>query len=270
MFSGTIHALVSKCFKSHCARLSLWGNFEVIREEKSLWTDFIINIGYMLGVIPEGIRNDFLCVHDIDKLLECARDYNLIEIPEDMNIISMLDIDLVNIFAYRHKNNETKTAHFIHLLREWDSFRQNGDYFPMPNCIDICSNQTLIQLWNSELKDFLRWKQNSEKFFVTKIAHLYKIFRISSGKLKYEDLINLSIDLLKNPSVISEIENLPYHAILDEAQDTDTQQFRFLLGIVQKVLHEGISIDISKKFRKWLFFDDGRSATIYLLWTSGY
>jgi ATP-dependent exoDNAse (exonuclease V) beta subunit len=166
----------------------------------------------------------------------------------------MPDIDLDNIFAYRYKSNETRNAHFICMLCEWDLFRQNGDYFPMPNCIDICSNQTLIQLCDSELKDFLRWKQNSEKFFVTKIVHLYKLFRINSGKLKYEDLINLSIDLLKNPSIISEIENSPYHVILDEAQDMDTQQFRFLLGIAQKVVHEGISMDISNNFLETGYF----------------
>jgi hypothetical protein len=108
--------------------------------------DFTISTGDVFGVIPEDICNDFSCAHDIDKLLKYARDYNLIEIPEDINIISMPDIDLGNILGYPSKSKETKIVHFIHLLREWDSFRQNGDYFPMSNCIDICSNQTLIQL----------------------------------------------------------------------------------------------------------------------------
>jgi ATP-dependent exoDNAse (exonuclease V) beta subunit len=80
----------------------------------------------------------------------------------------------------------------------------------------------------------------------------------------------LSIDILKNLSVISKIENLPYHIILDEVQDTDTQQFRFLLDIAQKVFHEGISMNIAKKFPDNVFFNGERLATIYLLWTSGY
>ncbi|MDR2628791.1 MAG: UvrD-helicase domain-containing protein [Puniceicoccales bacterium] len=247
-FFGTIHAFASKFLKSHCALIGLRNDFKIISNEKSLWEEFIAHTGNMLKVIPEEIQNDFLCTHDVDKLLVHARNYSSTDLLNSADITSMPAINVDNILAYGLKGNETKSAHFLHLLSEWDLFRKSGDYFPMPDCAEICTSHNLIELCQSELKDFLRWKQNSEKFFTANIVRLYRDFRIGKGQLKYEDLINLSLGLLKHSTVIGEIENDPYRVILDEAQDTDIQQFRLLLGVSQRNLREGISIDILKNF----------------------
>jgi ATP-dependent exoDNAse (exonuclease V) beta subunit len=246
-FFGTIHAFASKFLKSHCALVGLRNDFQIVSNEESLWEEFIASSGNVLKVIPQAIQNDFLCTHDVDKLLVHARN-NPTDLSNSVDIASMPVINVGNILAYRPKGNENKSAHFLYLLREWDLFRKSGDYFPIPDCAEICNSHSLIELYQSELKDFLHWKQNSEKFFTTNIARLYRDFRIAKGQLKYEDLINLSINLFKHPTVIEEIENDPYRVILDEAQDTDTQQFRLLLGISQRNLREGISMDILKNF----------------------
>ncbi|MDR2432198.1 MAG: UvrD-helicase domain-containing protein [Puniceicoccales bacterium] len=247
-FFGTIHAFASKFLKSHCALIGLRSDFKIISDEESFWEEFIASMGNVLKVIPQEIQNDFLCTHDVDKLLVYARNHNPADLSNSADITPMPAINVDDILAYRPKGNESKSAHFLHLLREWDFFRKNGDYFPLPDCVEICNSRSLIELCQSELKDFLHWKQNSEKFFTANIACLYRDFRIAKGQLKYEDLVNLSIDLLKHSTVIEEIEDDPYRVILDEAQDTDTQQFRLLLGISQRNLHEGISMDILKNF----------------------
>ncbi|MDR1457662.1 MAG: UvrD-helicase domain-containing protein [Puniceicoccales bacterium] len=246
-FFGTIHAFASKFLKSHCALIGLRSDFKIISHEESFWEEFIASLGNVLKIIPQEIQNDFLCTHDVDKLLVHARNHS----PADLSNLAdtpMPAINIDNILAYKPKGNESKSAHFLHLLREWDLFRKNGDYFPMPDCAEICNSHNLIELYQSELKDFLHWKQNSENFFTASLAHLYRNFRIAKGQLKYEDLINLSIGLLNHSTVIEEIENDPYRVILDEAQDTDAQQFRLLLGISQRNLREGISMDIWKNF----------------------
>ncbi|MDR2777010.1 MAG: UvrD-helicase domain-containing protein [Puniceicoccales bacterium] len=247
-FFGTIHAFASKFLKSHCALVGLRNDFKIISNEESLWEEFIASTGNVLKVIPEEIQNDFLCTHDVDKLLVYARNYNSTNLSNSVDIAPVPAINVDNILAYKAKGNESKSVHFLHLLGEWDLFRKSGDYFPMPDCAEICNSHGLIELCQSELKNFLHWKQNSGKFFTANIVRLYRDFRITKGQLKYEDLINLSIDLLKHSTVIGEIENDPYRVILDEAQDTDIQQFRLLLGVSQRNLREGISMDILKNF----------------------
>ncbi|MDR2779098.1 MAG: UvrD-helicase domain-containing protein [Puniceicoccales bacterium] len=247
-FFGTIHAFASKFLKFHCALVGLRSDFEIVQDEGPLWEEFLSFIGNALKIIPQEIRNDFSCTHDVDKLLTRSRNHNPAATLNPTNIFPMPAINIDNILAYKPKGNEKKSTHFLHLLQEWDSFRKNGDCFPIPDCSEFCTNHTLIEICRSELKDFFRWKQNSENFFTEKISHLYQDFRIAVGQLKYEDLINLSIGLFRHPTVVKEIENDPYRVILDEAQDTDAQQFRLLLGISQKNLHEGISMDMVKNF----------------------
>jgi ATP-dependent exoDNAse (exonuclease V) beta subunit len=253
-FFGTIHAFASKFLKSHCALVGLRSDFKIISNEEPLWEEFIASTGNVLKVIPQGIRNDFLCTHDIDKLLVHVRNHNPTNLSNSIDITPMPVTNVDNILAYKPKGNESKSAHFLYLLREWDLFRKNEDYFPLPDCAEICNSHRLIELYQSELKDFLHWKQNSKEFFTVNIARLYRDFRIAKGQLKYEDLINLSVDLLKHSTVIEEIENDPYRVILDEAQDTDTQQFRLLFGISQRNLREGISTDILKNFPEHGYF----------------
>ncbi|MDR0693252.1 MAG: UvrD-helicase domain-containing protein [Puniceicoccales bacterium] len=247
-FFGTIHGFASKFLKSHCALVGLRSDFKIISDEESLWEEFIASLGDVLKVIPREIQNDFLCTHDVDKLLVHARNHNPADLSNSVDITPMPAINIANILAHRPKGNETKSTHFLYLLREWDIFRKNGDHFPMPDCAEICNSHNLIELYQSELKDFLLWKQNSEEFFTASLARLYGNFRIAKGRLKYEDLIDLSIGLLYHSTVIEEIENDPYRVILDEAQDTDAQQFRLLLGISQRNLREGISMDMGKNF----------------------
>jgi hypothetical protein len=97
VFCGTIHALAPKILKSHCVILGLCSNFEVIQEDKSLWRNFIISIGYALGAIPEDIRNDFYASMTLINCRNVPKIKNIIEIPEDMNTINMPDIDIPNI-----------------------------------------------------------------------------------------------------------------------------------------------------------------------------
>ena len=118
----------------------------------------------------------------------------------------------------------------------------------MPDFSEICSGETFVEFCKNELEDFLQWKRKSKRFFVGKIARAHRNFRIAAGKLSYDDLINLAVELLEHPSVIAEIESAPFRVILDEAQDTDWQQFKFLIGVSQRNLRGGIAPNGWKNF----------------------
>ncbi|MDR1401654.1 MAG: UvrD-helicase domain-containing protein [Puniceicoccales bacterium] len=244
-FFGTIHAFASKFLRAHCALLGLRNDFEIAKNEETLWQEFISGFGDVLGVIPNELRDDFLCTHDANELLKHAKNYN----PEmAVDIGKMPPINLENILAHRPRNSESRTKYFLQLLEEWDFFRRRREYFPMPDCLGICNSRPFIELCQSELNFFLRWKENSENFFLGRIARAYREFRIKSGKLICDDLINLSVALLPKQIVVAEIERSPHRVILDEAQDTDPQQFRLLLGVCQKILRNGISMDTGGNF----------------------
>ncbi|MDR1413620.1 MAG: UvrD-helicase domain-containing protein [Puniceicoccales bacterium] len=247
MFFGTIHAFAAKFLRMHCPLIGLRSDFEVAADEDTLWQEFISEFGDVLTVIPNGIRENFSCAQDIDELLKCAKNYNSTG-AEISDIGNMPIPNIDNILTYKVRNSESRSKQFLRLLEEWESFRRKGNYFPMPDCTEICGSGAFIEFCQAELKDFLQWKQDSANFFLHRIAQEYKNFRINSGKLTYDDLINLAVSLLSEEIVAREIEKSPHRIILDEAQDTDAQQFRLLLGVSQGVVRNGISMDTGKNF----------------------
>ncbi|MDR1433291.1 MAG: UvrD-helicase domain-containing protein [Puniceicoccales bacterium] len=247
-FFGTIHAFASKFLKEHCAALGLRDDFEIAKNEDSIWAKFLLGFGDALRVIPSAARAAFLCTHSAEKLLIVARECNPCEVRACGELGDPPPVSIGGILAYEGKTNGQRIQQFLQLLREWDDFRSRGEFFPMPDFSEICSGGAFVEFCKGELRNFLLWKKTSANFFVRKIACAYEDFRMTTGKLRYDDLINFAVELLKNPSVIAEIEDDPYRIILDEAQDTDWQQFMLLLGVSQANLRGGVATDGWKNF----------------------
>jgi ATP-dependent exoDNAse (exonuclease V) beta subunit len=247
-FFGTIHAFASKFLKLHCPVIGLRDDFEIVSDEDAAWAEFIENFGDPLAIVPQSVRGDFRCFHDIDRLLSDGKNYNSTAAVGVPAILNAPPVDIAGIMGYVPTPRETQISKFLQLLEEWDTLRRGGDFFPMPNFCDFCSGESFAKFCEGKLAPLVHWKEISKKVFVKKIAGAYWNFRVMEGKLRHGDLIDLSVELLKDGGVISSIEDAPFRVILDEAQDTDEQQFRFLLGVSQKVLRGGISIDTVENF----------------------
>ncbi|MDR2738011.1 MAG: UvrD-helicase domain-containing protein [Puniceicoccales bacterium] len=238
-FFGTIHSFASKFLRSHCAIVGLRNNFTTDIDEDSLWSEFAAKLGDPLAVVPGEVRRDFLCFHDVDGLLSDAKICNCASPRADGTIDPAPLLNLDGILGYECKKG-SKIEQFLYFLRKWDDFRKDGDFFRMPDFAEFCEARDFVGFCEGELSGLIRWRQISEEIFVAKIARLYENFRIKEGKLRYDDLINLSLKLLSDGGIIAAMANDPFRVILDEAQDTDAQQFKFLLGISQKTQNRGI------------------------------
>ena len=63
----------------------------------------------------------------------------------------------------------------------------------------------------------------------------YREFRLGRGAITYPDQVALAAELLRLPEVAKQIRNKHYRVLLDEAQDTDPQQFFVLLEMTRPV-----------------------------------
>jgi ATP-dependent exoDNAse (exonuclease V) beta subunit len=61
----------------------------------------------------------------------------------------------------------------------------------------------------------------------------YREFRVERGLVKYADQVFLAGELMRLPEVVRRIRENNYRVILDEAQDTDPQQFFVLLEVAR-------------------------------------
>ena len=67
------------------------------------------------------------------------------------------------------------------------------------------------------------------------VQRAYRDFRLERGVVTYADQVALAAELMRQPDVARRIREKNYRVILDEAQDTDPQQFLVLLEITRPV-----------------------------------
>jgi len=63
----------------------------------------------------------------------------------------------------------------------------------------------------------------------------YREFRLAHGAITYQDQVALAAELLRLPDVVKRVREKDYRVFLDEAQDTDPEQFFVLLEITRPV-----------------------------------
>lgn len=246
-FIGTIHSFASKFLKLYCHFIGLNSDFSIIRDDTKLWEEFLKNLGDPLGFLDDDLKNDVNSFLSIDDILSIAHNaqsngiqYQQIGYPPPVNFHEIL--------KFKTKKGQTGVQNYIRILQEWMSLKPKRIFFKMPDYRKLCSSKGFISFCDENFLRLNEWKNKTANIVISHTADKYTKFRIKNGKLRYDDLINLSIDLLHIPEVIQEIESSPHIVLLDEAQDTDKQQFRFLIGIAQHILHDGIAIDIGKNF----------------------
>src|SRR6266568_2070371 len=74
-------------------------------------------------------------------------------------------------------------------------------------------------------------KYPESKSVAADVQRDYRDFRLARGAITYRDQVTLATELLRLPDVAKRIREKNYRVILDEAQDTDPQQFFVLTEI---------------------------------------
>jgi ATP-dependent exoDNAse (exonuclease V) beta subunit len=246
-FIGTIHSFASKFLKLYCSFVGLNSDFSIVQDDTKLWEEFLKNLGDPLSFLDDNLKNEVNSFISIDDILSIARNAqpNCIQRQQ---IGYPPPVNFHEILKFRTKKGQTGVQNYIRVLQEWVSLKSQKIFFIMPDHRKLCSSNGFISFCDEIFFRLNEWKDKTANIIVSRIADKYIKFRIKNGKLRYDDLINLSIDLLHIPEVIREIESSPYIVLLDEAQDTDKQQFRFLIGVAQHILHDGIATDIGENF----------------------
>ena len=72
------------------------------------------------------------------------------------------------------------------------------------------------------------------------VQRAYRDFRFERGVVRYADQVALAVELMRRPDIARRIREKNYRVILDEAQDTDPQQFLVLLEITRPPEAPGI------------------------------
>jgi superfamily I DNA/RNA helicase len=220
IFFGTIHAFADRLLRNYGHCIGIAPDFEVEQNEKYLWHSFLqsseadhqLNLGPIAALLPP---EKFYVL--VEKFYAAAVDTAPVTARPPAS-------DLSELLRYPAKNNGN-IAKIQSDLRLWLAHPT----FPLPKM--TTKAREFEFLWERAMAPLEDWCSAACAPIFKHMAEKYEAFRIKRGRLTFSDLIKLSTDLLADEYSGRLLRR--YFVILDEAQDTDAQQFRLLLGVAQ-------------------------------------
>src|SRR6266496_6727017 len=231
-FFGTIHAFCMKLLATHGHHLGLPARLETIPDNNDdLWNEFVqqqTEIGLSLG---EENRRLLLRLMQARQLMELARNQDRIFIPPQ-SLGRCPECDFSKVEAAFESAQATNIPKAKSQLREWlRRWRETDEFAPWPPCATTARDFTAR--WREAFRPLREWASACASCVASELQRDYRDFRLARGAITYPDQVALAAELLRLPDVAKRIREKNYRVIVDEAQDTDPQQFFVLLEITR-------------------------------------
>jgi ATP-dependent exoDNAse (exonuclease V) beta subunit len=232
-FFGTIHAFCMKLLATHGHRLGLPARLKTITGDDDLWNEFVqqqTEIGHSLG---EENRRLLLRLMQARQLMELARNRDHAFIPPH-SLGCCPECDFRKVEAAIESAQATNIPKAKAQLREWlRRWRGTDEFAPWPTCATTAKDFTAR--WREAFRPLREWASACVSCVAAELQRDYREFRLARGAITYSDQVALAAELLRLPDLAKRIRGNNYRVILDEAQDTDPQQFFVLLEITRPV-----------------------------------
>ncbi len=232
-FFGTIHSFCLSLIQSYGSYLGIPPSVEVSSNVQPLWDSFIQSLpSWQGGLSPEAIDSlsSFIKVSDYLRL---ARDYPPEAFPNipAASLKTLREPDLLGLLHFKaDKRNAASVRAGQALLQAWQEERTQGvapSGFPSYSKGGKAFQELLTE-------SFLPLKRSVAQHLCVFLRHLsqsYRNFRLAKRQLSYEDLVYYAQKLLETDPSAAILQHKGYLILLDEAQDTDKQQFQLLLSL---------------------------------------
>ena len=116
--------------------------------------------------------------------------------------------------------------------RNWQKqFRESRDFLPLYKPAGKAT--ALVELADAWMKPLKAWLADAGATLAAELAERYRAYRFDRGVQTYADQIEAAIAVLNNAETLEKIREEGWRIILDEAQDTDSQQFAVLVEITR-------------------------------------
>src|SRR5437016_8012396 len=231
-FFGTIHAFCMKLLAAHGHHLGLPANLELITDDEDLWNQFVQQYTKIGCSLSEANRRVLLRHVQARRLMELARtgDVDLAATEPDT---SCPDTSFAAVYAASARAS-TNIAKAKAELQRWEKrWRETDEFVPWPPC--ATTSRDFVTIWRDVFRPLRDWVNACALCVAAEVQRDYREFRLEHGLVTYADQVALAGELMRLADVAQRIREKNYRVILDEAQDTDPQQFLVLLEITRPV-----------------------------------
>src|SRR6516165_8034169 len=230
-FFGTIHAFCVKLLTTHGHRLGLPARLELVTDDDDLWNEFVQQQTTIGRSLSEENRRLLLRLMQARQLMELARnqEHNFTPIAPK---VRCPECDFSNVEAAIETTRATNIPKAKAQLRDWiERWRKSDEFAPWPPC--ATTEKEFVRRWREAFQPLREWASACASCVAAEVQRDYRDFRLARGAITYADQVELATELLRLPDVARRIRQKSYRVILDEAQDTDPQQFFVLLEMTR-------------------------------------
>lgn len=230
-FFGTIHSFCMKLLTAHGHHLGLPTRLELITDDEDLWNDFVQQTQTIGHSLSEQNRKALLRHLQLRDLMELGRRGRLPLWLAQREVDCPQAIDFSRVLGHRAPANATRIQAAQTALRDWErKFKDGADFLPLIECN---TGGAFEEKWEVAFREFSEWVSCCALTIAAEVQASYRQFRADRGVVTFDDQIALALELTRNRDAISRIRAKDYLVILDEAQDTDPQQFEILVEITR-------------------------------------
>lgn len=229
-FFGTIHSFCMKMLAGHGHHLGLPSRLDLITDDEDLWNAFVQqtqSVGHSLS--PDN-RKALLRHVQLRDLMELGRRGLPLRF-ERPDLPCPKTIDFSRLRNHQAPSNATRVQAMQKAVLDWEERYQNdAEFLPLIECT---AEGRFGEKWQETFREFNDWLSCCALAVAAEVQAAYRQFRAERGVVTFDDQIALALKLTQNQAAISRIRGKDYIVILDEAQDTDPQQFEILLEITR-------------------------------------
>lgn len=239
-YFGTIHSYCLELLRQHGTFLGLPTTVEVAENDELLWSRFLYHTDQLSNILPEKVEQQFLRHTQLEPLYLLARKSRIKAGIAHLNSNSPYpEINFTQLLEFPPNNRaKGKIETGQKQLHRWlKTFEDEEGFIPPP--IYEMGGKEFQHLWKTSFQPLRDWLSEVAYVLVSHVSHCYRNFRVSQGVLTYDDLVDLTGEILKDEHLGAEIRAEGKHVILDEAQDTDPAQFEVLSEITRPESAQG-------------------------------
>jgi ATP-dependent exoDNAse (exonuclease V) beta subunit len=229
-FFGTIHSFCVRLLATHGHHLGLPQNLELITDDADLWNQFVQQYATVGRSLSKETRRLLLRHVQARQLMELAHNTE-IDLTAVGPQMPYPDTDFAKVYAGNEKRSSNIAKAKAELERWEKRWRHTDEFVPWPPC--ATTSKEFVRIWREAFRPLRDWVNACALCVAAEVQRDYREFRLERGLVNYADQVSLAGELMRLPDVVRRIRENNYRVILDEAQDTDPQQFFVLLEIAR-------------------------------------
>jgi ATP-dependent exoDNAse (exonuclease V) beta subunit len=247
-YFGTIHSYCLNIVQRFALRMGLPPKLEILQNESELWAGFIRSRDVLVPEFPESLSNRILQLMPIDKLLELAKNVSPKSYSQEQLIEPFPDVDIQPILDIEIKGRAKKSIlNWNKASIKWINDFEKDKCTPLPEFISskkiavgegifiykkyISGGEDMEAAVDIVFGGVRKWLGEASLIYAQAISEEFRKYKLQQGVVTYDDIIHLAVQVVRTPEYITELRKEKPIILLDEAQDTDKQQFEVLMKV---------------------------------------